>query len=87
MTTQRTKDELERSFVCPKCRGHGGSVRAVALPAGGAIPIVLPVAAATFAAVSCILCGYTEFYNLNVHVPAGEAEGRARKAALEAEAP
>ena len=55
-------ERLARDFVCPKCHGQGAQAHEVAL--GRAVAGVIPVASGRFLAVSCVLCGYTEFYQL-----------------------
>lgn len=62
----RSKQSLQREFCCPKCRGRACSIEEVSLPISGPFSLMLPVAAARFHAVSCGLCGFTEFYNLAV---------------------
>ncbi len=67
------KENLERDFVCVKCRAHGGTVEEVGLPSGP-FSRMFPVGSTRYFAVSCSLCGYTEFYNLAVAVRAEEQE-------------
>ncbi|MBI1785104.1 hypothetical protein HYR69_08155 [Candidatus Sumerlaeota bacterium] len=66
----RKKKDLAQNFNCPKCHARGGIGEEVTLPSLSLrIP---PVAATQYFAVSCGLCGYTEFYNLALAIPARE---------------
>ncbi|HOE95953.1 MAG TPA: zinc ribbon domain-containing protein [Candidatus Sumerlaeota bacterium] len=58
------KDQLAREFVCPKCHGHGAHVQEVSV--GRAMVNLLPLPANSYLAVTCGLCGYTEFYHLAI---------------------
>ena len=60
---ERTKEALERQFACLKCHGRTCTVQDVAF-AGGPLSRMLPVGSHRYFAVSCTLCGFTEFYNL-----------------------
>ena len=51
-------ERIEPDFSCPKCHGRGGLSRLVAL----ADRVILPLGASHYRAVSCRLCGFTEFY-------------------------
>ena len=57
------RENLEREFVCPKCRGRGALVQEVAL---GRSVAMIPLGGVNYLTASCRLCGYTEFYNLAV---------------------
>jgi predicted nucleic-acid-binding Zn-ribbon protein len=59
-----TKEQFEQEFVCPKCHGHGAFVQEVSL--GRGVARVLPLAPSRYLAVSCGLCGYTEFYQMAI---------------------
>ena len=59
-----TKEQFEQEFVCPKCHGHGAFVQEVLL--GRGVALVLSRAPARYLAVSCGLCGYTEFYQMAI---------------------
>lgn len=59
-----TKEQFERDFVCPKCHGHGALVNEVSL--GRGVTRMLPLSPYRYLAVSCGLCGYTEFYLLAI---------------------
>lgn len=64
MTLRNFKRELQDGFLCPKCHARGGGVvHDVRLAAGSALPI--PVPGPRYMAVSCPLCGFTEFYNVS----------------------
>jgi len=78
------KEALSREFVCPKCHGRGGLAEDVALPTGR-LSGMLAVSRGRYIAVSCSLCGYTEFYNLAVVAHAEEPAKVKAKLAREAE--
>jgi predicted nucleic-acid-binding Zn-ribbon protein len=61
-----TKEQFERDFVCPKCHGHGAVAQDVSLKRGGVVSSMLPLSPTRYLAVSCGLCGYTEFYLLAI---------------------
>lgn len=61
----RTKEALQNRFVCAKCHSHSCVAEDVTL-ASGPLSRMLPVGATRFIALSCSLCGYTEFFNLAV---------------------
>ena len=69
-------EQIESDFKCPKCNGRGGLSRMVAL----ADRVILPLNAVHYRAVSCRLCGYTEFYSIEAPVDA-EAVREASQAA------
>ncbi len=58
--------ELQNKFVCPKCRSIGGAVKRVSM-SGAGLSRLVNLQHNTFIAVSCIRCGYTEFYNPEVY--------------------
>lgn len=66
-------DEFAEKFHCPKCHAHGGTAHEALIPAGP-LNLMIPTAGSRFLAVSCRLCGYTEFYNMAIAVPAREEE-------------
>ena len=70
-------ETLSFHYCCPKCRGHKSDVREVALAKSGLLDL-LPSKDNRYIEVTCVLCGYTEFYNraiyLASHVMATEAE-------------
>ena len=70
-----SKEDLEREFICPKCRHHGGLVQEVQL--GRSVARMLPLPPSRYWAVVCGLCGYTEFYRLSILEKAGEETGQA----------
>lgn len=57
-----SKEQFEREFICPKCHGHGALAQEVSI--GRGVARMLPLTPSRYLAVSCGLCGYTEFYNL-----------------------
>lgn len=71
----RSKDALQSSFVCVKCHSHSCVVEDVTI-ASGAFSRMLPVGSSRFVALSCSLCGYTEFFNLAAVTHAEEPEAR-----------
>ena len=65
-----SKQNLEREFLCPKCRNRGGVVQEVQL--GRSVARMLPLAATPYWAVSCALCGYTELYSVSILERSGD---------------
>lgn len=59
------KEHFERDFVCPKCHGHGAIVQEVSI-GRGVVASMLPMGPSRYLAVSCGLCGYTEFYQMAI---------------------
>ena len=59
-----SKEQMERDFVCPKCHGHGALAHEVSI--GRGVARMLALAPNRYLAVSCGLCGYTEFYQLAI---------------------
>lgn len=64
-TLNRTREQFERDFVCPKCHGRGAVTQEVTI-ARGVMASMLPGGPTRYLAVSCGLCGYTEFYQLAI---------------------
>lgn len=63
---RRTKEKLQREFVCCKCHSHNCVIQQVNV-ASGPLSRMIPVGGgAPFYALSCSLCGYTEFYSLTL---------------------
>jgi predicted nucleic-acid-binding Zn-ribbon protein len=58
-----TKERFERDFICPKCHGHGAITQEVSVGRGVVSSMLDP---SRYMAVSCGLCGYTEFYLLAI---------------------
>ncbi|HOE63535.1 MAG TPA: zinc ribbon domain-containing protein [Candidatus Sumerlaeota bacterium] len=52
-------DNLQKAFVCPKCRCKDAQVRRLFVNSAGFLNF-MPV---IFYSVTCTLCGYTEFYD------------------------
>lgn len=67
----RALDEFAAKFQCPKCRSHEAAAHEVTL-AANPISMMIPDAGARYVALSCQLCGYTEFYNMALAVPIRE---------------
>ena len=62
MSLNHAPDKLKASFTCPKCHGKEAIVRRVAISTSH-LTSILPLASGKFYGVTCILCGYTEFYD------------------------
>lgn len=60
---KQTREQFERDFICPKCHGHGALSQEVAIGRGMVSSMLGP---SRYLAVSCGLCGYTEFYQLAI---------------------
>ena len=54
--------ELQNKFQCPKCGNTGGSVKRVSM-SGAGLSRMFDIQHNQFVAVSCVRCGFTEFYN------------------------
>ena len=68
-------------YLCPKCRGNKADVREVTLNKSRVFGL-FPCKDTRYVEVTCMLCGYTEFYNRALYV-ASQAEVRiAEKNAL-----
>lgn len=63
----RKSDSLSHSFACPKCRGRKPHIREISLAKAG-LPGFLPGKDNRYIEVTCILCGYTEFYNRAIYM-------------------
>ena len=59
-------EELQNKFVCPKCGTVGGSVKRVSM-SGVGLSKLMDIQHNRFIAVSCVRCGYTEFYNPEIY--------------------
>lgn len=74
------EERLKSDYACPRCRGSACVVHHVALPHG-----ILPLPFGPYLTTTCVLCGYTEFYDRSVYEnlekPAGEDSARSRRAA------
>ncbi len=68
--TSINKEYFEREFICPKCHGHGAVTQEVSI--GRHVAGVFPLPANRYLAVSCGLCGYTEFYQMAIAVRADD---------------
>jgi len=58
---------ISHNYVCPKCRGHKSDVREVAMAKTGILDL-LPSRDNRYIEVTCVLCGYTEFYNRVIYL-------------------
>ena len=56
-------------FLCPKCRGNKADVRDVVLNKARCFGLV-PSRDNHYVEITCMLCGYTEFYNRAIYVAA-----------------
>jgi predicted nucleic-acid-binding Zn-ribbon protein len=59
-----SQEDFERHFKCPKCHGAGALVEELQI--GRARASVIPQSRPRYIAVSCALCGYTEFYQTRI---------------------
>ncbi|MCB2154106.1 hypothetical protein KQI84_04420 [bacterium] len=64
------EEALAADYRCPKCRGQQCRFEHVNLPHGR-----LPIHTGRYLAVTCHLCGYTEFYDQAVSESAEEPTG------------
>jgi predicted nucleic-acid-binding Zn-ribbon protein len=66
---------FSQNYICPKCHGRQPDVREVALSKARILDVI-PSKDNRYIEVTCMLCGYTEFYNravyLNNRAPARE---------------
>jgi len=58
---------FSQDYICPKCHGRQPDVREVALSKARILG-VLPSKDNRYIEVTCVLCGYTEFYNRAVYL-------------------
>ncbi|HBF35157.1 TPA: hypothetical protein DDW35_11415, partial [Candidatus Sumerlaeota bacterium] len=54
-------------YVCPKCRGNKAEAREVALVKSRMFGL-FPCKDNRYLEVTCMLCGYTEFYNRALYI-------------------
>ena len=73
------KERIAEQFICAKCHNRTCHVDDAAVSTGP-LSRVLPVPMGRYLAVSCGLCGYTEFYNLAIHADAEQPAPRAAQA-------
>ena len=57
--------ELERKFVCPKCKGTGAEVKSLAM-SGTGLSRLFDIQHNRYVFASCKNCGYSEVYNLDI---------------------
>jgi predicted nucleic-acid-binding Zn-ribbon protein len=81
MLVRHTKESLQSGFKCPKCRNVGARVEEVDI--GRAVARVIPLGQHRYLAVSCGLCGYTEFYNMTIAIPCENEKPEKASAALQ----
>ncbi|MBN1865764.1 hypothetical protein JW916_00590 [Candidatus Sumerlaeota bacterium] len=60
------KHPAVENYTCPKCRNRQSHVREVALAKSGLLDL-LPSRDNRYLEVTCMLCGYTEFYNRAIY--------------------
>ena len=59
------EERFQANFTCSKCRGKTAVTRTVSMrPASVDLRSVLRHTGPRYVAVSCALCGYTEFYDV-----------------------
>ena len=56
---------LTQEFVCPKCKHVGSHVERLAM-SGTGISRFVDIQHHKYAFASCLVCGYTEIYNLKI---------------------
>jgi hypothetical protein len=61
----KSREQLERAFICPKCDHEGAHAEELAM-SGTGLSRLFEVQPYRYAFVSCTNCGYTEVYNLSV---------------------
>ena len=69
------EESLAANYNCPKCHGRNCRFEHVSLPHGR-----LPIHTGRYLAVTCGLCGFTEFYDQAVTESAEEPAGDERVA-------
>ena len=65
MAKARVDELLAQEFVCSHCGQHGGHVERLNM-AGSGISRLLEIQPYRYAFVSCLNCGFTEVFNLNM---------------------
>lgn len=75
--SRKSAETLRTDFCCPKCHGRQADVREVLIPKSGLLDL-LPSKDNRYIEITCMLCGYTEFYNRAIRL--GE---KGREAAAE----
>lgn len=68
-----SKKEIARRFNCTKCHARSCLIDDVSIH-GGALTRMLPGSSSRYLAVSCSVCGYTEFFNRAAAVYDSQAE-------------
>ena len=69
----KEKRELQNNYICAKCRSRQANVREIVIPKSGLLDL-LPSKDNRYIEVTCILCGYTEFYNRSIYCRSLEEE-------------
>lgn len=59
--------KLAENYSCVKCRGKSAHVHSVVLPLARIMAIFSGQFSPKFYVVSCVLCGYSEFYDARVY--------------------
>ncbi len=59
------EDEFKARFKCPRCGNTHAETRKVAMTGTG-LTKIFDLQMNKFFVISCLYCGYSEFYNLNV---------------------
>lgn len=58
-------EEVEKRFICPKCKNKEGYYRRIAVTGDG-LTRILDIQYNRFITVSCTRCGYTEVFDLKI---------------------
>ena len=62
---KKIEGEIESRFVCAKCRSTGAEVKSLAM-SGTGLSRLLDLQHNRYVFASCINCGFTEVYNLDI---------------------
>lgn len=62
----RKIETLQQNFHCVKCRGTKSVVNKVSLSRSG-ISKLIPLNSGKYLFLTCVLCGYTEVYDLSLY--------------------
>jgi predicted nucleic-acid-binding Zn-ribbon protein len=63
--SKEPEERLKASFCCAKCHARQAETRVVNFATG--LPHLLSRGQGRYVLVSCVLCGYTEIYNLSAY--------------------
>ena len=72
---------ISQNYTCPKCHGRKPEVREITLAKTGILDL-LPSRDNRYIEVTCVLCGYTEFYNRAIHIASVETNEETEKLPL-----